>query len=108
MITEAEAKADAEQASYERNYIKAWLYNEKCLVKFYKRDGSIREMYCTLKPELLPEQADWEEQQQRNSKSNSNSHVVVWDMEKNDWRCFKFDTVIDFTPVYPRSDDFTF
>ena len=81
---------------YDPNYLKAWLYNEKCRVTFTKRDGTQRVMLCTLRPDYLPEQLDLEEH------ANSHpDHVVVWDLEKKAWRSFRYDSVVTFKHLDP-------
>ena len=98
-------KYPRQPSSYDPIYIKAWLYNEQCRVTFKKKDGSQRTMLCTLNPKYLPEQSDWEEQTQRQT---SNSHVIVWDLEKHNWRTFRYDSVLEFLPVIQPSNDFDY
>jgi hypothetical protein len=54
----------------------------------------MRDMFCTLCKELLP-QDNLPEQQTREEAESSN-HVVVWDLDKVDWRSFRIDSLIDF------------
>ena len=64
---------------------------------FQKVDGSIREMKCTLKADVLPEDFQSE-------KSNSKPGVlVVWDTEKDGWRSLRYDSVIRFTSLGPTN-----
>ena len=93
------------EVSFDRNMVVAYLYNEQCRVTFKKHDGSMRTMVCTLKPKYLPEQSDWEEQAQ---KETSNAHIVVWDLEKKNWRSFRFDSVLEFFPILWPSGDFDY
>ena len=87
---------------YDTNYVKAWLYNERCQVTFIKRDGTQRVMLCTLQPDYLPEQKDLEEQL-----NDDPNLITVWDLEKKDWRRFRFDTVVHFKHLMPpRSQDY--
>lgn len=63
-----------------------------CKVKFVKADGSIRTMHCTLNLE-------GEEGIQPTFSSNPQANptsITVWDLEKQAWRQFKVDSVIDF------------
>ena len=64
---------------------------------FQKVDGSIREMKCTLKADLLPEDFTGE-----NSKSTPGL-LVVWDTEKEGWRSIRYDSVIRFTSLGPTN-----
>ena len=69
------------------------LHNNICSVKFTKKDGSIREMRCTLKENYLPTQTDLEEQVQRKTSTES---ISVWDVDKNGWRSFRVDSILEF------------
>ena len=63
---------------------------------FQKVDGSIREMNCTLKPDVLPEEY--------NSAETSNAKpglLVVWDIDKEGFRSVKYDKVITFLSLGP-------
>lgn len=61
-------------------------------VRFTKRDGSQRDIRCTLMANQLPERAQQAlEQPLRETKSNL---VTVWDLEKSAWRSFRRDSVI--------------
>lgn len=61
-----------------------------CNVSFEKADGSTRNMLCTLNNNyILVESA---------GKSKENDKVVVvWDVEKNEWRSFRLDRLISFS-----------
>ena len=86
---------------YDPNYICAWLYNAKCRVTFTKRDGQKRVMICTLKKEYLPEHTNLEEHEHDHT-----GRVVVWDLEKEDWRAIRFDSILQFDYFSPMSEDF--
>jgi len=90
---------------FDSNYIKAWLYNERCRVTFTKKDGTIRTMLCTLKEKYLPQKI--EETYSISKALEANNHLVaVWDLEKKAWRSFRFDSVLEFTPLDTPSEDF--
>lgn len=65
-----------------------------CNVQFTKKDGTIRDMLCTLNEIYLPQQTDLEEHVQ-NRKENPDI-VSVWDVEAKGWRSFRKDSVIYF------------
>ena len=65
-------------------------------VSFTKKDGTQRNMYCTLKPEALPPQVDLEESIGR--KTNDDV-VAVFDIEYQGWRSFRHDSVISWRVV---------
>lgn len=58
-------------------------------VQFTKADGSVRDMVCTLREDSI--------QPVNGSSSRSDDNiVVVWDLEKDAWRSFKLDKVINY------------
>lgn len=65
----------------------------KCVatVTFTKADNTIRVMLCTLMADKLPPIAE-----EHKKTRKENEHVLsVWDLEKNAWRSFKLNSVID-------------
>lgn len=60
-------------------------------VTFTKQNGDVRVMRCTLQESVLPKQTDIEESIQKKGPTDS---LAVWDLEKNSWRSFRYDTVI--------------
>lgn len=66
-------------------------------VTFLKKDGTERTMKCTLKPDLLPPQTDLEEAAEK--KAPRTESIAVWDLDKEAWRSFRFDSIICFTGV---------
>lgn len=63
-----------------------WVY-----VKFKKANGEIREMVCTTHKDAIPVDK-WPK-----GKKEPNPDVMcVWDQQKQDWRAFRFDSVLTF------------
>ena len=62
-------------------------------VNFKKKDDSLRKMICTLNEDYLP---DIEEKDIKRSKSDSNDAIAVWDLEKQAWRSFRLDSIVDY------------
>lgn len=79
------------QADYLRNALQQGVLN----VKFIKKDGTERDLRCTLKADMLPDQTDIEEQVQK--KTPNPDVMAVWDLDKNAWRSFRFDSIIGFS-----------
>lgn len=75
-----------------REYLKTHFVN----VSFTKKDGTHRDMVCTLKPDSLPPQVDLEESIGR--KTNDDV-IAVFDVVKQDWRSFRIDSVISWRVV---------
>jgi len=88
-------QADQTSNSWQADYLKEVLHNSEVKVKFFKKDGSERDMRCTLRADLLPEQTDIEEQVQK--KTPNPDLLVVWDLDKNAWRSFRLDSIIGFS-----------
>lgn len=60
-------------------------------ITFTKKDGTERVMECTLKEDMLPPQVDIEEAIQK--KKPNPDVLAVWDVEKEGWRSFRWDSV---------------
>lgn len=59
-------------------------------VKFQKTNGDMREMLCTQKLELIPE----DKRPKGDGKYKSSPEVCsVWDVEAEGWRSFRYDSV---------------
>lgn len=61
--------------------------NQLCHILFQKRDGSLREMWCTTNPSLCS----------KHIKGVGHEHYgtkVVFDVEKNDFRSFRLESLI--------------
>jgi len=82
---------------------KAWIIcllknNSDVLVKFTKIDGTIRNMHCTLKEGKCPA---WIKENEldiiRVQKDPIIRRITVWDLEKQDWRSFRIDSIEQIT-----------
>ena len=62
------------------------LQTKEVQISFVKKDGSTRKMFCTLKPEIIPEVNGTS-----GSQKNEN-HIVVYDIEKEGWRTLNLET----------------
>lgn len=66
-------------------------------VTFTKKDGSKREMICTLIPDYLPVMSE----PNPNIKYGPSPFIAtVWDLEENAWRSFKFESVLSIETDY--------
>ena len=70
-----------------------WLKNvlRECLVavEFVKKDGTTRKMICTLLQDKIPS----EKSPKNSGKAESKESLAVFDVEKQDWRSFRYDSV---------------
>jgi WYL_2, Sm-like SH3 beta-barrel fold len=71
--------------------LKEVLSNGVATVTFEKVDGTERTMKCTLLNEYLPPHTETTDESEPR-KQNDNI-IAVWDIEKNDWRSFRVDSV---------------
>lgn len=55
-------------------------------VAFTKRDGSHRDMMCTLRDDLIGDKT-------YSRKPEPEDRITVWDVEKQAWRCFTLASV---------------
>ena len=78
-----------------RDWLKSHLRYGPVTVYFVKKDGTERKMLCTLKPEDVK---DYEKKTER-SKTVNEETCPVFDLDKQEWRSFRFDSVtkIEFT-----------
>lgn len=73
------------------------LRNEVLEVEFRKVDGNTRKMRSTLKAMFLPPKTVYEK---KAYPSTRNPNVCnVWDVKKQAWRSFRFDSVISVSVV---------
>lgn len=76
--------------SENKDIIRKILRDGPAKVVFTKKDGTIREMICTLKRAILEEK----QVELVNSGRRVNEEVLnVYDLEKDDWRSFRIDNV---------------
>lgn len=79
---------------YKHQAISDLLRENVCKVKFIKVDGSERLMHCTLHKSFLPEMPLTEENVNSEPRKKNYETVRVFDLDKNDWRSFRIDSII--------------
>jgi len=94
ILEKENAKAEEfEEQIRQKQTILSGLHAGVVKVEFTKKDGTNRTMICTLNKQYLPEQTDIEE----TTKTKSSEAVAVWDLEKDAWRSFRWDSVKSYT-----------
>lgn len=78
----------AEQKKF-RSWLKGVLKNETATLTFQKKDGTMRVMKCSLREDHMP---SYEKKTERVRATNEETLSVV-DMEKNEWRSFRYDSI---------------
>lgn len=76
----------------DRSSVVGAIYNNPVAVKFIKADGSTRVMVCTLSPSLVP---STESSRLRQVDPNQD-YLRVWDLQKNEWRTFRFSSLQEY------------
>jgi hypothetical protein len=72
-----------------RDWLRGLLRSEKVTLTFTKKDGTERTMVCTLMEDKIPS----EKAPKNTGKAQSEESMAVFDLEKQDWRSFRFDSV---------------
>lgn len=71
------------------------LRNSARMVRFTKKDGSLRDLRCTLVANQLPERA--QQALEQPMRQPNETLVTVWDLDKKAWRSFRKDAVVSVT-----------
>ena len=64
-------------------------------IQFEKADGTLRTMKSTLDPAILPQPVANDEETNRNRAPNEEVQVV-WDVDAQGWRSFRWDRLKEF------------
>ena len=72
------------------------LQSGAALVTFTKKDGSVREMKCTLKLDMIPTDLHpkVKEATEIKEEKEESDQIRVYDLDKQGWRSFNFSSVI--------------
>lgn len=81
-----------------REWFESLLKNEIVTITFTKKDGTEREMRCTLKQTLLPLAEVVEStEEDKPKRAKSETSVAVYDLDVEGWRAFSIDSVKTIT-----------
>ena len=72
-----------------RESIKKMLHDKNMTIFFTKKDGTERKMICTLSENKIPS----EKSPKNSGKTKSDESLAVFDVEKQAWRSFRWDSV---------------
>lgn len=89
-------EADDVNKAIIRDWVKSLLQKGPITVTFIKADGTDRAMLCTLDPERLPTPpasmpVDGVVKESKQRKQPDEHSLRVFDLEKKEWRSFRFD-----------------
>ena len=89
MTVNLDLASNLEQQEY---VLKSLRTNEQGVrIVFTKKDGTERSMLCTLSEAKIPQ--DKQPKTETTSSQTSGSAVRVFDLEKSEWRSFRWDSV---------------
>lgn len=89
------SQANEEDRKLFREWLTGIIRSERVNVCFTKADGSERWLHCSLHPELLP--AKEQQAVSESTRKRSEEALSVWDLDKQAWRSFRFDSVKEFS-----------
>lgn len=90
---------DEEQIKKELNHpnFKTWfaglLKETEVHLKFVKANGEVREMRCSLHEDRIPE----DKKPKDSGRKHPEDSIAVFDLDKQDWRSFRYDSIQEFT-----------
>lgn len=64
-------------------------------ITFNKKDGTLREMICSLNPKHLPKKKELKEDAK--PKKENPDIVAVWDMDNKGWRSIILKSIVEIT-----------
>lgn len=81
---------DSVMTDASREWLRDILHDQEIIVSFEKKDGTIRDMRCTLSEKLIQ---PYERKENSAPKRQNDTVLPVFDLDKNEWRSFRFDSV---------------
>lgn len=81
----------------DRSEMIALLQERQCRVIFKKANGEERDMFCTLRQEDIPTSLTNDAVTTVKVRSVNMNTVHAFDLDKQDWRSFRVDSVISFS-----------
>lgn len=81
-----------------RNWLKGMLTTNVCTVTFIKKNGDERVMKCTLDSQHLPP-IQKEASEVGEVRQTSKDALAVFDIEAQEWRSFRYDSIKKFEAV---------
>jgi hypothetical protein len=79
---------------FNREELLTALRNNTVHVSFTKKDGTVRDMRCTLREAMIPSDAM---PTGETTRKKNDDVIAVFDLEKDDWRSFRVDSVTEYS-----------
>jgi hypothetical protein len=86
--------SEGDQAGF-REWFRGVLRTERVNICFIKSDGTERWLHGSLHPDLIPE--DKLQKEEASTRKRSEEAQIVWDIDKQDWRSFRWDSIKEFS-----------
>lgn len=87
------------QIQFVKNLLYPLLQHEILDIEFLKADGTVRRMKCTRAPDAYGAYISFEQYERGFAKKANPDICRVWDIKKEGWRSFRFDSVISVAVV---------
>lgn len=87
------ASANDKDKKIFRDWLRGLLLTEEVSLKFKKQDGTIRDMFCSLKSDKLPPMLETKAK----PKKLNEDVLTMFDLDKKEWRSCRFDSIINIT-----------
>lgn len=97
------ANATIKEKEEFRNWLKKLMRTEVVDLTFRKIDGTLRNMKCTLLAKHLPELVV-QPITNKPKRKMSEEALAVFDLEKNEWRSFRYDSVTEIKFTLSNKD----
>ncbi len=76
---------------FDKDEVRTKLHGGIRQVVFTKKDGTERKMMCTLSESIIPQE---HKPKGESTHKQSDEAIAVWDVEKEGWRSFRYDSII--------------
>jgi hypothetical protein len=86
-------KSQINKNGIEIEQLKNELLDGKAVVNFVKKNGEIRQMFCTRNWKIVAEKFDNYVEPSQEKKHKVTTNIVVWDIEKRDYRSIIPDSI---------------
>lgn len=86
-----------------RKWLKGLLQVTEAEIIFFKLSGDERKMRCTLEESKIP---DDKKPKQGSTRKISKDSIAVFDLDKQDWRSFRYDTIKEFAFDLPEDCEY--
>lgn len=86
-----------------KSWLKGLLHETELTVTFFKTSGEERTMRCTLDDSKIPSD---KQPKGTSTKKVSDSTISVYDLDKEDWRSFRFESIKEFDFDLPEDSEY--